>query len=234
MLTYDLLELQRLDTLADQLNHRRRTAPERQAATTARAALDEHLRRRAERARREEELALTIDALERDGEELGAQRAKLEAQLRTVTSPRQAEALTHELEALAARRDALDDQELAALEEQSALVEELAALDAETPKLEADAAAADAALSVVEAEIDGELAQLAAARAEVAARIDAAMLDRYARLRERHGGVAVAKLEGSRCNGCHLDLSTTEVAEVRSVGEGAFAECPNCGRMLVP
>jgi predicted nucleic acid-binding Zn-ribbon protein len=234
VLTDDLLELQRLDTLADRLAHRRRTTPERAAAAAARAALDEHRKRRAERARRAEELAVTIDALERDGEELGTQRTRLEAQLKTVTSPRQAEALTHELETLAERRDALDDQELEALEEQSAVAEELAALDAATPGLEEDAAAADTALSVVEAEIDGELASVRAARDELAARIDPGMLARYTTLRERHGGVAVAKLEGSRCTGCHLDLSTTELAEVRAVGEGEFAECPNCGRMLVP
>jgi predicted nucleic acid-binding Zn-ribbon protein len=234
VLTDDLLELQRLDTLADQLAHRRRNAPEREAATAARGAVEEHQRRRAASVGREQELELTIDALERDGEQLTTQRARLEAQLKTVISPREAEALMHELSTLAERRDALDDQELAALEEQSNLADAIAALDADAPRLEADAAAAATALSVVEAEIDGELAEVAAARAELVARLDGATIERYERLRARYGGVAVAKLEGSRCGGCHLDLSTAELNEVRAVGAGEFAECPNCGRLLVP
>jgi uncharacterized protein len=234
VLTDDLLELQRLDTTADQLAHRRQTAPERASAGEAAAALGEHRRRRAVAADREEELELAIDALERDGEQLTVQRTKLEAQLRTVVAPREAEALMRELTTLAERRDALDDQELASLEEQSQLADEVAALDARLPAEEASARAAGAALDAVEAEIDAELAAIAAARVEVAVRIDTGTMGRYDRLRGRLGGVAVARLEGNRCGGCHLDLSTTELEEVRAVGPGEFADCPQCGRMLVP
>ena len=102
------------------------------------------------------------------------------------------------------------------------------------PVLHTAAHEAGAALSGVEAAIDAEVAAAAAARAELAGRLDTAMLDRYDRLRTRHGGVAVARLEGSRCGGCHLDLSTAEAAEVRAAEPGAFADCPQCGRLLVP
>ncbi len=64
--------------------------------------------------------------LERDGDALTAQRSRLEAQLRTVVAPREAEALMHELETIGHRRDELDDQELAYLEEQSELADEVA------------------------------------------------------------------------------------------------------------
>jgi uncharacterized protein len=158
----------------------------------------------------------------------------LEAQLKTVTAPRQAEALMHELATIAERRDALDDQELASLDEQSQLADEVAALDARLPAEESAARAAGAALAAVETEIDAELASIAAARVAVASRIDDSTMGRYDRLRTRLGGVAVARLEGSRCGGCHLDLSTTELAEVRAVAPGEFADCPQCGRMLVP
>ena len=74
VLTDDLLELQRLDTLADQLTYRRAHLPERAAAQELAGALAEHRRRRAASVERSEELELAIDALERDGEQLGAQR----------------------------------------------------------------------------------------------------------------------------------------------------------------
>jgi len=234
VLTDDLLELQRLDTTADQLAHRRQQAPERTAAMEAAAALAEHRRRHTAAVERSEELEMAVDALERDGEQLGAQRTRLEAQLKTVIAPREAEALMHELSTLAARRDALDDQELASLEEQSSLADDITAMDAATPSIETASRDAAAALAGLEAEIDGELAGIATARAALVPRVDDATLARYDRLRSRLGGVAVARLEGTRCGGCHLDLSTTEVEEVRAVGPGELADCPQCGRMLVP
>ncbi len=234
MLTDDLLELQRLDTTADQLAHRRQHAPERTAAAEAAAALVAHRRRHAAAVERSQELELGVDALERDGEQLATQRTRLEAQLKTVIAPREAEALMHELSTLAERRDALDDQELESLEEQSTLADDIAAMDAATPTLETAAHDAAAALGGVEAAVDAELVGLAAERAALVPRIDTGTMAQYDRLRARMGGVAVARLEGHRCGGCHLDLSTAEVEAVKAVGPGEIADCPQCGRMLLP
>jgi uncharacterized protein len=234
VLNEELLELQRLDTLADQLTYRRAHLPERAAARAAATALAEHRSRRAAAVERSEQLELAIEALERDGEQLGAQRTRLEAQLKTVIAPREAEALMHELAAVAERRDGLDDQELAYLEEQSELADVVSALDAALPEVEATASGAAATLRVAEAETDGELAAVRTPRAELAARLDAAAVERYERLRSRFAGVAVARLDGTRCTGCNLDLSTAEVNDVRAVAPGEFADCPNCGRLLVP
>jgi uncharacterized protein len=234
VLTDDLLELQRIDTTADQLSHRRAHLPERTAASEANTRLNGERTRRAQAVSRDGELELSIGAMERDSETLTAQRSRLETQLRTVIAPREAEALMHELETIAARRDELDDQELACLEEQSALADEVSRLDAALPELEAASAAAGAALRAADASIAEELAGLASGRAELVGRLDAGLLDRYERLRARFGGVAVARLEGTRCGGCHLDLSTSELDAVKAVDAGEFADCPQCGRLLVP
>jgi uncharacterized protein len=234
VLTDDLLELQRVDTTLDQLAHRRTRLPERDAASIADAALENAERRRGELSSRNDELDAAVTGLERDGVTLTAQKSRLEAQLKTVIAPREAEALMHELDTLAQRRDELDDQELAHLEDQSALADELQALDEQLPELRSRADEARAALAGAEAVVVGEVGQLSVSRSEVIARIDAGLLRRYEQLRARLGGVAVARLEGSRCGGCHLDLSTTELAEVRAVPAGQLAECPQCGRLLVP
>ena len=165
---------------------------------------------------------------------LAGLRARFVGQLTRVGAPRAAEALLHELETIARRRDELDDQELGHLEEQSELAAEIARLDAALPGLEASAGAAGAALRAVETSVDEELAGLASSRDGVVGRLDPSMLERYERLRARFGGVAIARLDGSRCGGCHLDLSTAELATVKAVGSGEFAECPQCGRLLVP
>jgi predicted nucleic acid-binding Zn-ribbon protein len=234
VLTDDLLELQRIDTTTDQLVHRRAQLPERTASAEADTRRRENRTRRAQAMSRREELELSIGALERDGAALGAQRTRLEGQLRTVAAPREAEALMHELETIAHHRDELDDQELAYLEEQSELDDEAVRLEGAFPDVDAAASAARTALDVAEATIAQELGTLASGRADLVARLDAGLLERYERLRTRFGGVAVARLEGTRCGGCHLDLSRSELDAVKAVGAGEFADCPQCGRLLVP
>ncbi|MET0145735.1 MAG: C4-type zinc ribbon domain-containing protein [Ilumatobacteraceae bacterium] len=234
MLTDDLLELQRLDTTTDQLGHRRRELPERAAATEAAASRRANRSRRAAIGVRDEELELAIGALERDGQALVTQRTRLEAQLKTVIAPREAEALMHEMATIAERRDALDDQELTFLDEQSELAGEAARLDDALPGLESAASATAAALAVAEATIDAELADIATSRAAQAAALDPSVLSRYEQLRSHLGGVAVAKLDGTRCSGCHIDLSRSDLDDVKRVPPGEYTDCPQCGRILVP
>jgi len=95
-------------------------------------------------------------------------------------------------------------------------------------------AVADAALQRASSEIDAELAALDAERATRRAELDETTLARYGRIRNS-SGVAVARLVGHRCEGCHLDLSAAEVDDVKdeAASSDGVAECPNCGRMLV-
>ena len=73
-----------------------------------------------------------------------------------------------------------------------------------------------------------------ATRADAVTRLDGGALADYERRRARLGGVAVAKLDGRRCGGCHLDLSTVELDAVKATPPGEYTDCPQCGRMLVP
>jgi predicted nucleic acid-binding Zn-ribbon protein len=234
LLTADLLALQRLDTAIDQDLYRRDHLAERAAAATAADALAAADRRRVAIDVRDAELDEAVAELERQGATLQQQRARLEGQLRTVTSARQAEALEHELAALAAHRDELDDQELGHLEEQSALAAETTELDGGRPGLAAAAESAAEALAAAERELDAALTARRTERDELAGRLGAGISARYEQLRARFGGVAVGALEGSRCSGCHLDLSSAELEAVRATPEGEVADCPQCGRMLVP
>lgn len=234
MLSDDLLELQRLDTLTDQLRHRRAHLPEREPAGAAAAAVADLARRSGELTRRDGELSDTIASLEHASEELTTHRTRLEAQLKTVIAPREAEALMHEIETLKTRRDELDERELEALEEQSAIADEQSAITADAPERQRVADAAAAELAAAEGVVDTEASEAATARAAVAERLDAGVVGDYERRRSRFGGVAIARLDGRRCTGCHLDLAPAEVDQVRSTPPGEWTDCPECGRMLVP
>ena len=124
------------------------------------------------------------------------------------------------------RRDELDDQELAHLEEQSELADEVARLDAELPELESSAAAAGAALQAAEASIDEELATLAAGRVELVARLDARASSATSGCGRGSAASPSPASTGTRCGGCHLDLSTSELGDVKAVGSRAARRMP--------
>ena len=55
----------------------------------------------------------------------------------------------------------------------------------------------------------------------------------YERQRARLEGVAVARLVGGRCDGCHLTLPAVELDRIRHESAGTLEYCEQCGRILV-
>jgi hypothetical protein len=231
-MTEELLALQAVDTTADQLTHRRSHLPELAAAIAARSARADWDRRRDEIGRLLDELTAEIESAESDSGAIDRHRDRLNAQLRTVIAPREAEALQHEIKTLSDRRSELDDRELSALEQQAALDDERAAHLLLESAVDDVLESAEAALAIAIAEIDNELTQLGQRRTELRDGLPAHLLTRYDGLRAQLG-VAIARLVGSRCDGCHLDLSAAEVDAIKAVDRGELADCPQCGRLLV-
>lgn len=231
-MTHPLLELQEAHTQADQLRHRRANLPERERVDEASASLRRWERSVALLHDRLAELTRTIEQAERDSADIDTKRDGLQAKLKTVIAPREAEALQHEIATLGERRSALDDVELEALEEQALLDDELEELLGEEEAVREGHAEATARCAAAESEIDDELARIGARLGDLRAEVGDVLLRRYDRLREHHV-VAASALAGSRCQGCHLDLSAAEVDQVREAATGGIADCPNCGRLLV-
>src|SRR4029450_10724154 len=103
----------------DQLTARRARIPEVEQLAAATAARDAW---QGELDSAQRQLALAEEAIavaQRGGAALTTRPARLEAQLKTVIAPREAEALMHEIDTLKAEHGALDDRELAAMEEQA-------------------------------------------------------------------------------------------------------------------
>lgn len=231
-MTHPILELQAADTMADQLRHRREHLPERDQLQAAKNALVRWNEARMVTRKRVEELGATIERAERDSHEIDTRLERLNQQMKTVIAPREAEALQHEIAGLREQRSELDDVELSALDEQSTADDELRALLDQEGELTETYIVADKEASSAETDIDGELARIATRLDSLRAAVDKKILRRYDRLREQHL-VAAATLSGSRCEGCHLDLSPAEVDDVKdSVAEGGLADCPQCGRLL--
>lgn len=229
-----LLELQRIDTESDQLTNRRERLPERDELAAASTQMGAWEAERTAMRKRMDQLNEAIEKAESEGAEIAEHKKRLEAQMKTVIAPREAEALMHEIATLDEQTDTLDDAELEALEEQSDIDDRLTVHLGAEEALLASVGTADSALERVTAEIDAELAGLAIARATHRDSMAESVLAKYGRVRASLG-VAVAKLVGHLCAGCHLDMSAAEIDDAKdeaAVGDGV-AECPNCGRMII-
>ena len=228
-----LLALQHLDSALDHVEHRRQRLAEHGAVADARAALKAHREQLEHVLARIDEAQAVIDEAEHDGDELTAKRTSLEAKLKTVIAPREAEALMHEIATINARRDATDERELEALEAQADANEARIQLEEGLPPLERAVADAQAALQAAEADLNRERDEFLAQRGVAAEALTADEHSLYERKRTQHHGVGIATLDGRNCTGCHLGLSPAEIDEVRATAAAQLAECPQCSRILV-
>jgi predicted nucleic acid-binding Zn-ribbon protein len=228
-----LLELQLADTAIDQLKYRLGHLPEVMASAEAAAAYAQWTKRATSLRQQIIDLEASIAATEKQSAVLSDKRERLEKQLKTVISPREAEALMHEIETLTAQRSVLDDAELVAMEAVAADEAELDSHSEGHDDLQRAAASASDVADQALAAAKAELEQRRAARDVLRSGIDDAVLARYDSMRAQFGGVGVAKLNGLRCEGCHLDLSRGEVDALKRDEGGEVPECPNCGRLLV-
>ncbi|HZZ97707.1 MAG TPA: C4-type zinc ribbon domain-containing protein, partial [Jatrophihabitantaceae bacterium] len=99
-------------------------------------------------------------------------------------------------------------------------------LDGERAELEA---ARDASF----AEIDQGIAERTKERSAVAADLPGDLMTLYERAREHGGGVGAAMLRNRRCEGCRIELSGSELSSVRTAAPDEVVRCDNCRRILV-
>ena len=230
-----LLEVQALDTRADQLARRRATLPERGALAAAETTV---------RTRSAELDVLTGRAheLERAQKRAEDEIASLEEKARTtdrqlysgsVTAPRELQALQDEAASIRRRIGLREDDVLAGMEELDPVAADVARLQAARDEASAAAAGLREAIAGHEASIDAELAEVSAARTGLVAGVPEALVAQYERIRARTGGVGIARLDGHRCTGCHLELPNREVDELRRAAPDAVVLHDECGRILV-
>jgi predicted nucleic acid-binding Zn-ribbon protein len=230
-----LLDLQDRDLALDQLTHRRQALPQRAALNDAGATglrLDREL---AAVRGRLHELELAQKKIE---DEIATIDAKSEAESKklnsgTITAPREIQALSDEVDALGRRKRALEDDEIELMEQAEPLTADAERLEAELAAVRADVARLQAEIAAAEGEIDAEVSGVRAERESAAADVPADLITRYEKLRTKLGGVAVARLQGDLCLGCHVSLPAVEVDQIRHAAPGAIVTHEECGRILV-
>lgn len=230
-----LLTLQDLDTAIDQHRHQRATLPERGELVSLEGAVASTTRAREEVARRRAEIVAVQEGAEA---ELAASEERLAVVRRRMgsgdaASARDVTALSSGIDHLVERVSHLEDEVLAAMEERAPLDEQIALSDSELAGYAERRQALQAALTVSESRLDQEIVQLEDGRQAARAALAPERLALYDRLRPRLGGVAVARLVGSHCDGCHLTLPATEIDRLRREPPDALLYCDQCGRILI-
>ena len=228
-----MLALQTIDIGIDQAVHARDRLPALLEARAADADVVAWRERRRLVETRQTEAQSELDRIEAESDEIGRTRERLDKQLKTILSPREAEAIQHEMQTLAARRNELDDRGIELLEASSAADEELAEIDAAIARATDAAAAARERATRAEVEADRELAARRAERDAAVASLDPASLADYERRRTAFGGVAMATIAHGSCTACHMELSVAEIDAIKRLPDDATPECPHCARILV-
>lgn len=230
-----LLDVQAKDTEADQLRHRRATLPERGEVTSERSAV-------AGIEAGVTDLAGPLHDLEREQKRLEDELAGVEAKIAkedarlydgTVSAIKELQAIQDEIAALRRRQDDLETAVLEVLDAMEPLGAQLDELSARRSVHESAIERLLGAIAAAEAEIDGELARIAAERAESAEHVPAELLAEYEQLRAGRDGVGVARLISGSCGGCHLGLSAVELDRIKRAPPDAVVHCEECGRILV-
>lgn len=230
-----LLTVQEHDRALDALRHRRQTLPELEelvkiaseaeilAATRAEIAERRHAIERDQK-RLEDEVALLEDrVVSEDGKLYGGE----------VAGVKELQALQDEIQGLKERQRLVEDQILEVMEAAEPVDAELDANAAQHAELEARRDAAQQRLAESEGEIDGEAADVDRQRTDAANGIGAELLAEYDRIRATPGRVGVARLVGTTCHGCHLELAAVEVDRLKKLPADALVHCDECGCILV-
>jgi predicted nucleic acid-binding Zn-ribbon protein len=229
-----LVALQDIDTAIDQHLHQRSHLPERtqlaaidQQAAGLRSAAAEVTPVRDGIAERQAALEGELSATE---ERAAAVSRRLYGG--EVSASRELQALAADIDGLKARASALEDQVLELMEEREPLDARLSDLSSELAALDQRRRDLAAALAASEGAVDEQLADLISRREAVAQAVPADLAATYDRLRARLGGIAVARLVGNHCDGCHLTLPAAELDRIRHLPDGEVVTCDQCGRIL--
>jgi uncharacterized protein len=231
-----LLAVQDLDISIMQLQHRRDALHESSGLAGVERQLAALEVERADAAARRGVLTATQKDLEEQIAGVSERRSVVEKRMYAATgsSARDLQAMNDEVRHLTERRAELEELELVSMLEQDPIDAELAALRERAAPLEAQAAELRLQVAASEVEIDAALAEAEPARSAEAALLPTALRDRYETLRARLKGTGAARLLGTHCAGCHLELSSGEVEKIRALPPGQVATCDQCGRILVP
>jgi uncharacterized protein len=229
-----LLELADLDADLGRLDHRRRSLPEvaelARLGTRASELKDEIVVTETELG----DLAREQNRAERDVEQVRTRidrdRARLDAG--QVSAARELANLQSEIESLHRRQGDLEEVVLELMERREGLDSRRDELAAEQDGLATQMGELTVRRDAVFKEIDEQAGKAAEQRGGVTADVPADLFKLYEQIRDSRG-VGAAMLRAGRCEGCHLNLNSADLNEIRAAAPDEVLRCEECRRILI-
>lgn len=229
-----LLDLQKLDTRLDQLDHKARTLPvlaELSAATERSNKIDEDLvLARTAVADTEREITKADLDVQQVRDRAKRNQARLDA---GQGNAKDLQGMQHELETLARRQAELEDVELEVMERAEGLRADLDKQEKARADLDAELDDLTGRRDTEVKAIDSERTKVVADREQMAPGLGPDLLALYEKVREQHGGLGAAALVQRRCGGCQLELTASDMGRIRAAAEDEVLRCEECRRILV-
>ena len=147
-----------------------------------------------------------------------------------IRNPRELTDLQREVQSLQAQRADKDEQLLELLVRVDEARAHLRDEEAKAGELEARWAAMTQEMRTQLTAVTATLAQLDAQRTQVTQGVEASSLRLYDTLRAGRNGLAVARVEQSRCQGCRVELPAAVLQRVRQ--DRQLSQCNHCNRLL--
>ena len=227
-----LLELGRIDTELVRGAKTLQSLPARQAAADAEAELQdarEQLRLAQEDV---DGFQADVKRAESDVELVDKRIAQDNERLQATTSAKDAQGLEHELETLAARKSLLEDVELEVMEKLEQATIALNEARARVGDIQARLDAALADIATQTAEHDQRKKSLLAERDTVVSGLPEDLVQLYERQRERYG-VGVSELRGGVSSASGVQLTESDLQDIRQAADDDVVLCPDSNAILV-
>lgn len=229
-----LLDVQAHDTRLTQLAHRRRTLPEHAEVDKLESLLktvaDQLVAVRTVASDVTRELAKAEADVELVRQRAARDQGRLDSGL---GSAKDLQAIQHELASLAQRKSVLEDAELEVMERLEAAQARVGEVEGERERLTAELAGVIARRDRLVADVEDEADRERQGRANAAAGLPKELLALYEKVREQAGGIGAARLYQRRCEGCRLELNTTDINRIRAAAADTVIRCEECRRILV-
>ncbi|MCX6512917.1 MAG: C4-type zinc ribbon domain-containing protein [Actinobacteria bacterium] len=183
----------------------------------------------------EADLSAKRDQFEAEVSKAADRLGKIEKALAAATggSAKDLSAMDAERSHLATMLSSLETSELEILEELDPLSEQLLAARVKFEEMVTTRTQLLAQRAEEEAAIDLAMEGERTGRTEAIAALPADLAARYEQLSAKLKGPGAARLSASNCSGCYLEVPRVDIDRIRHLGADEFANCDECGRILV-
>lgn len=232
-----LLDLQELDTRAAKLGHQRRSHPAIAALAELQGRADDLHRAQVRAATEASDLRRAVAKAEADVDQVRTRAQRTTEKLNSGQGlSRELVALQEELAHLGHRESVLEEEQLEVMTALEEAERSVADIEKQEAAVRADVDARAAERDEAWAGIDAELAQVTAARADLAASLRGSspeMVDLYERARERSGGLGAVALRGHATEGAYIDFTLAELSTIDAAAPEQVLTSEDHGYVLV-